>query len=173
MVYGVRDSWVLWGARRVASGLARAGTRAASGYSPSGGVRYAWKVSNVEIYQSRLNAMLKGSRGQVARFMGNVGDDIQTLAKRKVGVDTGNLRDSIYVKSRISGAERAVEVGSKLNYAYLHHEGTRPHFITPRTRTHLRFRAGARIVYTRIVLHPGTKPNRYLSIPMEIVVGSL
>jgi hypothetical protein len=54
-------------------------------------------------------------------------------------------------------------IGSNKNYAYIHHEGTRPHIITPTKAKALRFTSGRRVIYTRMVKHPGTKPNRYLS----------
>jgi hypothetical protein len=173
MVYGIRDSWVLWGARRIARSLARAGTVAASGFGGTDGVRYTWKVTNVDIYDAELNKMLKGPQGEVARFMREIGQKIQTQSKAQVKIRSGRLRNSIRVTERTWRTERAVEVGSKVRYAYLHHEGTRPHLIVPIRRTHLRFRSGARIVFAKSVLHPGTKPNPYLSRPMRLVVLSL
>lgn len=41
--------------------------------------------------------------------------------------------------------------------------GTRPHEIRPRRRGGtLRFTTGGRVVYARVVHHPGTQPNRFL-----------
>jgi hypothetical protein len=173
MTYGIRDSWALWGARRVVRSLGRAGTRPASGFTSKGGVRYTWKVDSVNIYDAKLNNMLKGPQGEVARFMRRIGREIQTLSKAQVKIRSGRLRNSIRVTEKTLRTERAIGVGSKVRYAYLHHEGTRPHLIVPVRRTHLKFRSGARIVFAKSVLHPGTKPNPYLSRPMRLVVLSL
>ena len=40
-------------------------------------------------------------------------------------------------------------------------QGTRRHSIRPRRKRFLRFSAGGRIVYTKHVNHPGTKPRRW------------
>ena len=174
MVYGIRDSWVLWGARRFVRSLPR---RSSSGGGGGGSVSprgYTWHVSNVVFYKPVIDSMLRGPSGLVARHLHDIGRDIQTRAKRLVGIKTGRLRNSIRVNPRTTSlGEQAVEVGSKLKYAYVHHEGSRPHLIVPVKRTHLKFRAGARIVYTKMVRHPGTRPNRYLTTAMRIVVGNL
>jgi hypothetical protein len=172
MVYGIRDSWVLWGARRIVRSLGRMGTRPVSGFKSGGGIRYTWTVADVNIYDAKLKNMLKGPRGEVADYMYRVGVEIQTLAKRQVKIRSGRLRNSIRVTEIVSRTERAVKVGSTVKYAYMHHEGTRPHLIVPIRRSHLRFRSGARIVFAKSVLHPGTKPNPYLSRPMRLVVAS-
>ena len=172
MVYGIRDSWVLWGARRIARSLARAGTVAASGSGGTDGFRYTWRVGNVKIYDAKLKTMLKGPRGDVAKFMRGIGQEIQVLAKQQVKIRTGKLRSSIRVTQRTWRTERAVEVGSKMKYAYMHHEGTRPHLIVPVRATHLKFRSGARIVFAKSVLHPGTRANPYLRRAMRLVMMS-
>lgn len=41
--------------------------------------------------------------------------------------------------------------------------GTPPHQIRPRTRQALRFTVGGRVVFARLVNHPGTKPNDFLN----------
>lgn len=41
--------------------------------------------------------------------------------------------------------------------------GTRPHQIRPRTRQALRFTVGGRIVFARLVNHPGTQANDFLN----------
>jgi hypothetical protein len=63
----------------------------------------------------------------------------------------------------------AIKVGSRLSYAYMHHEGTKPHVITPNPpNTVLVFGKGSRVIHTKMVKHPGTKPNRYLSDQLRI-----
>lgn len=41
--------------------------------------------------------------------------------------------------------------------------GTRPHLIRPRTRQALRFTVGGRVVFAKLVRHPGTSPNDYMN----------
>lgn len=96
--------------------------------------------------------------------MERVGDEIVAGAKLQVGVRTGALRSSIHKRHLGSMSGQYLWIGSTKNYAYLHHEGTRPHIILPKEPDGaLIFRKGARIISTKRVLHPGTRPNRYLS----------
>ncbi|MBD0693586.1 hypothetical protein BG452_13555 [Streptomyces sp. CBMA123] len=41
-------------------------------------------------------------------------------------------------------------------------DGTRPHVIRPRWAKALRFEIGARVVFARLVHHPGTHANNFL-----------
>ncbi|MFB7496094.1 hypothetical protein ACFC09_15605 [Streptomyces sp. NPDC056161] len=48
-------------------------------------------------------------------------------------------------------------------------EGTRPHLIRPRKRNGvLRFEAGGDVVFTRLVRHPGTRPNPWLQRALRL-----
>jgi hypothetical protein len=46
-------------------------------------------------------------------------------------------------------------------------KGTRPHVIRPVRAQALRFTVGGRVVYARIVHHPGTRPNDFLIIALR------
>lgn len=46
-------------------------------------------------------------------------------------------------------------------YGWFVRERTRPHIIRPRRARMLRFEVGGRVVFARMVKHPGTKPNPY------------
>lgn len=121
--------------------------------------------TGVTIYKPILNYELNVPGGMVGRHMLGIGMKIKVAAQRQVGVKTGRLRSSITVEQGTTGTRQHVKIGSNLHYALMHHEGTRPHIITANPpKTHLRFtnkRGG--MVYTTSVMHPGTKPNRYLS----------
>jgi hypothetical protein len=84
-------------------------------------------------------------------------EQIRSLAKVQVGKKTGLLQGSIRVshrKNRNPGLRgHTLTIESEVPYAYLHHEGTKPHVIRPNGRT----------IFTERVFHPGTQPNRYLS----------
>jgi hypothetical protein len=101
--------------------------------------------------------------------MAAVGYKIMIAAKQQVGVDTGRLKNSIHMRHFRSGIGQMIEVGSPLKYALLHHEGTRPHLITPNRAQVLRFTSGSRVIYTHQVRHPGTRPNRYLTDNLYLI----
>jgi hypothetical protein len=126
-------------------------------------------VKNLVLYKTILNYELKTRNGMVGQYLHKKALLIQKDAQKMVGVKTGKLRASIHIRhiSRASG--HSVSIGSDLSYAFMHHEGTKPHVITPAPgKTTLRFSSKARIIHTKVVMHPGTKPNRYLSIPLAM-----
>jgi len=89
-------------------------------------------------------------------------------AKILAPVKTGRLRGSI--KSKRSGffsLRPKVTVYSNVAYAGFVNDGTRPHTIRPRRAKALRFRVGGRIVYARVVNHPGTKARPFLDRALE------
>jgi len=107
--------------------------------------------------------MLNGVGGEVHDHLIRRGRAIIFAAKAQVGVDTGTLRTSLHLRhSRFSNGQ-SIWIGSNEDHALLHHEGSRPHWIKPDTAPVMRFSAGGRMVYSRAVRHPGTRPNRYLS----------
>ncbi len=116
-----------------------------------------------------LDTMLNSPAGIVGRHMAVTGLQIMIAAKRQVGVDTGRLKNSIHMRHFRSGIGQVVEVGSPLKYALMHHEGTRPHLITPNRAQVLRFSSGNRVIYTHAVKHPGTRPNRYLTDNLYLI----
>lgn len=112
--------------------------------------------------------------GMVHRFMRNrVAFKIWSLAIKQVGKKTFSLFKSINYDTYMRGSEVEVRVGSDNKIARLHHEGSKPHYIFPKNATALRFRYRGKIVYRTHVYHPGTKPNRYLSDPMNKVISRL
>ncbi|GAA2948129.1 hypothetical protein ACFPN0_15315 [Kitasatospora cinereorecta] len=47
-------------------------------------------------------------------------------------------------------------------------DGTRPHLIRPRNKKFLRFEIGGEVVFTKLVRHPGTKPNNFLARALRL-----
>ncbi|KQW06933.1 hypothetical protein [Streptomyces sp. Root369] len=48
-------------------------------------------------------------------------------------------------------------------------DGTRPHLIKPRRRNGvLRFEVDGQVVYTRLVRHPGTRPNNFMARALRL-----
>jgi len=123
----------------------------------------------LKIRGSGLSSMLNSKGGPVGRHMAVIGGKMVMAAKAQVGVQTGALRGSIHFRLKRGVLGLQLHVGSPLPYAYLHHEGTRPHIIVPNKRQALRFSSASRIVYTRSVRHPGTLPNKYLSNNLYLV----
>jgi hypothetical protein len=124
----------------------------------------------IVVRKREMDNMLHSPRGEVGKHMAKIGLKIVAAAKVQVGVKTGALRDSIHmrVKRTVFGGLK-LEVGSPLSYAKMHHEGTRPHVIMPQRKTVLRFSSQSRVVYSREVKHPGTRPNKYLSDNLYLV----
>lgn len=103
-------------------------------------------------------------------------------AKVLAPVDTGRLRASIRVERRRTFTLRSVwTVGSDLEYAEYVHDGTPPHVIRPK-RAHtlrrssrgvvkpaLRFMVGGRIVFAKVVNHPGTRAQPFLDRALQDV----
>lgn len=112
----------------------------------------------------------ESTKGMVAGYLRSTARDLVRLAKLQVGVDTGALKSSLNYSLVKSGGGLMVVVGSNNRIAYIHHEGTSPHIITPRRAKTLRFSYRGRIVYTKLVHHPGTKPNRYLTDNLRKVI---
>lgn len=107
--------------------------------------------------------------GMVGKHMYGIGKRMQAAARIQVGHSTGLLAASIQVSQSPGKSGQTMTVGSSVSYAYYVHEGTRPHFIRGRNGGALRFTKGTRVVYSRAVVHPGTKPNKFLSSQLYMV----
>lgn len=120
-------------------------------------------MARVKFYNSVLDNLLNDPNGEVGRWLKGKGREIQNLAKAKVGVRTGKLRNSLHMRHMRESRGQYVWIGSTLDYALAHHEGTAPRTIVPKSGKVLRFVSRGQIVYAHSVQHPGTKANRYLS----------
>jgi len=118
---------------------------------------------NIRYNNAALDHFLNDPRGEVGKDMVLRGRAVLFAAKRQVGKDTRDLERSIHMLHQRVGGIQQIWIGSDDKIALLHHEGTRPHAIEARNTEFLRFRAGGRMVYTRAVMHPGTRANHYLS----------
>lgn len=131
-------------------------------------------------------AFLKGPNGPVARELITAGEMVRQEAKRLVGVSEpdpvprkkprrpGTLRDSIVSRLTFKGGDPAVMVGSELEYARFHHDGTGPHTIAPRSAPRLVFfsKKRGRVIYMppgKPVNHPGTRANPFLTKALQVL----
>lgn len=127
-------------------------------------------MGDIKFDNATLDFELNHPSGMVGRHLKKIGLQILTGAKTLVGVRTGNLRRSLHMRQGLRGRVQYVTVGSNLKYAEAHHEGTRAHRITSPSGRIMRFNVGGSVVYARKVEHPGTKPRKYLTIPMKRAV---
>jgi hypothetical protein len=116
---------------------------------------------------------LRSPAGSVGRMMIGLAERVQSGARAQVGKKSHNLEHSIVKRIEQSTTGILVLVGSSLSYALLHHEGTRPHEIRPVKASVLAFEINGQMVFASVVQHPGTKPNHYLTDPLNQVVASL
>jgi hypothetical protein len=131
------------------------------------GTAFGFSVVKVNLDKAQLRLILNTPAGNLWHALDRRGRAIVRDAKKQVGVDTGALRQSIHMKHIGNVTGQYLRIGSNKSYAYMHHQGTRPHTITPKEKPLLVFRSGARIIRTPIVAHPGTRANRYLTTPMR------
>lgn len=140
--------------------------------------------SYVTIDPTKLAEFMRSEEGPVFRMLIEDGEVVKQEAKRLVGVHEpvpgerrsrrpGTLRDSIVKRIGTENGLPAVQVGSDDPIALIHHEGTEPHTIEPRTAPRLVFywkKIGA-VVSALRVDHPGTKPNRFLTNALAVLQG--
>jgi hypothetical protein len=162
----IPDSPWIYAAQKIASS---SGVRSISkSFRGSGSLGASFRFQSLKLYKPVLAFELTNRDGMVGRHLGKIGRKIVVGAKAQVGVRTGQLRRSIKMEHIYYTSGAAIKVGSTLSYAHLHHEGSRPHLITPKTGEVLRFSRGTKIIYARQVAHPGTRPNRYLSDQLRV-----
>lgn len=110
-------------------------------------------------------------KGPVGRDLAKRGEKIRALAVRQVGKHTGRLASTIKVQMSLDTRGLNVRIGSSHRLALLHHNGTRPHLIHAKGLGVMRFTSRGKVVYARLVKHPGTRPNRYLSDNLRKVMN--
>lgn len=102
--------------------------------------------------------------GMIGRDLDRRLRTLQYRARSTAGFRTGHLRASIEIERSVIRNGLQGRVGSPVRYAAAHHEGARPHAITPRKKGgKLRFVIGGRVVFASRVNHPGNRPNPYLA----------
>jgi hypothetical protein len=120
-------------------------------------------MAKVIYYSGALDTLLNKTGGPVGQYLKRKGNEILISARARVGVRTGALRASLHMRHMRDPRGQQVWIGSSLKYALAHHEGTKPHVITPKSGKMLRFVSRGQVVYAHSVNHPGTKANRYLA----------
>ena len=117
-----------------------------------------------------LYTLLHSPNGDLGRYLHRRGVMMRAVATAKVGKSTGMLARSIYLEQEATKTGQKMVLGASSRHALLHHEGTRPHIIRARGNGTLRFASAGRVVYSRQVMHPGTRPNRFLSSTLPMIL---
>jgi hypothetical protein len=137
--------------------------------------------------QPGFDATFVSKDSPIGRDLSDRATRVQLAAKAQVGVARpllpgdnprfrpipGRLKQDI-TKNWVTDARGnlTIAIGSSLPYAMLHHDGTRPHVILPRTKRVLRWVGDdGRVYFARAVHHPGTQPNRYLTDNLHLAGG--
>lgn len=66
---------------------------------------------------------------------------------------------------------KTIKVISSNPHTVLVHNGSRAHLIRPRSKRYLRFEVGGRVVYAKLVRHPGYKGNPFLRDALVLSAG--
>ena len=138
----------------------------------------------------KLNEILRGPDGPVAKWALRQGDLVKDEAKRLVGVSKpdpvprrkprkpGNLRDHIVKRMVIRGDRLVVIVGADVPYAMYHHKGFGPFDIFAKSpKKPLVFYwhnapmelGGPGVYYFLRVHHPGFKGNPFLTNALRVI----
>lgn len=127
-------------------------------------------MARVRLDRADLNRSIRGAS---RRELETTARQVMNRAKILAPVDTGRLRASIRIESRRLLSLRSVyTIGSDVSYAPMVHDGTRPHQIRPKSPGGvLRFRMGGRIVYAKVVNHPGTRARPFLDDAVRQIAG--
>lgn len=124
--------------------------------------------------QPQLHIFLNDPNGEVGRYLWNKSMRFIIAAKRQVGVRTRELQSSItLIEQRGRRGGQTLKLGSRMPYAYYHHEGTRPHMIQGKRKNQYRrrvlmFSSGGVVLFRHRVMHPGTRPNKFLSDNLRV-----
>lgn len=118
---------------------------------------------------TQWRAFRSSRNGPIGSDLYRRGKLLQSLSKSSAPKRTGALSGSIYLEYKAKWNPEVL-VGSRLNYAYFVHEGTRPHVIRAKPGRVLRFRYNGMVVYAQKVNHPGqVRPRKYLSMHLRTV----
>lgn len=127
--------------------------------------------SYIVINDPVLDHFLNDPLGEIGVQLTQRGRRMLLASKAQVGKNTGALAASISMRRYRDADSQYIWLGSENKIAYMHHQGTRPHVISPHmNHQFLRFRTHGQTVFSKRVMHPGTRPNHYLSDQLKLVL---
>lgn len=113
--------------------------------------------------RSRIERLLRLPGGPVHRNMERRVRRVEAEARRRAPGSMGRGNNIRVAIQRGPGGEfRGIVTVAHPAVLYILH-GTRPHLIRPRRAQALRFTVGGRVVYAKLVRHPGTRANNFLA----------
>lgn len=126
-------------------------------------------MARVRLDRGQLGRVIKGESRKALRLRA---PQVLNRAKILAPVDTGRLRASGKVSySGLFSFRPKATIVFDVDYAQMVNDGTRPHVIRPKNAKVLRFVVGGRVVYAKVVHHPGTRANPFLDRALREVVG--
>jgi hypothetical protein len=112
------------------------------------------------LHRTAIQRMLHLPGGLVYRDMERRVRRVEAEARRRA---PGSMGDYITVAIRSgSGGDFQGVINSRHPASLYVLGGTRPHVIRPVRARALKFDVGGRTVFAKVVMHPGTQPNRFL-----------
>ncbi|WP_238419378.1 hypothetical protein [Streptomyces taklimakanensis] len=122
---------------------------------------------SVTIERSRLERLLRLPGGLVER---NLRRRTERVAARARQLAPGSM--GRYITTEVGRGPRGLTGSVISNHPATVYvvNGTRPHIIRPRRARALRFQMGGRTVFAKIVHHPGTDANDFLSRALREVL---
>lgn len=120
-------------------------------------------IVRTQFNEAGYHELVNSPTGDLNRYLKQRAERLTFLAKRQVGKHTRELEASIGYQVVSGTSFPHILLYATSSHARMHHEGTSPHIIVPRHGRYLRFRAGGKIVYAKVVKHPGTRPNRFFT----------
>jgi len=104
----------------------------------------------------------------IERAIPRIANRIQTELILVCPVDKGFLRNSIKVT-----ADGNTLIISMLDYGLYVEFGTPPHIIKPKDKESLKFKAGGKQIFAKVVHHPGTRPQPFIRNTIRNKMGQI
>lgn len=118
--------------------------------------------SNISHVMESLDAVENALEGELPGTVRDAVDMAHDEAVREIPKRTGRTASTIRTSSHRIPRGAVGSVYSTDEIAYYLEVGTREHVIRPRHRKALRFEVDGRVVFARMVHHPGTRAYRWL-----------
>lgn len=115
--------------------------------------------AEVRIDPGRITRLLRLRGGLAERGLRRRTERVARIAEQEA---PGRMGD--YITWKITEGPRGLQGVIVCDHPAVRYvlDGTRPHLIRPRRAKALRFEVGGRVVYAKLVRHPGTKANDFL-----------
>ncbi|MFK0063337.1 hypothetical protein ACIQTN_29430 [Streptomyces werraensis] len=119
----------------------------------------------VRVDQGAIDRLLRSRSGRARRRLQERLDRVARIAEAEAPGSMGR-----YIETDIRYGARGLEGAVICTHpkVRLVLDGTRPHLIRPRRRQYLRFEVGGDVVFTKLVRHPGMRPNNFLARALRL-----